>query len=720
MFYRTILSLVLLLAPLSAIAQAVTVSDGEASAPTTDLAINALRTVLEDPVARAALIAQLDAAEDATADAPETEATVAERLASTASELVEDTTRNAEQLGASLTDLSGLSEALTLEGVPQDILLSLILTIAATLATYAILRRATDWLVTRRCVTAALSVAEKLRWIAAAAALRVLSVLCAAGVGYILAAYLLAPVGAVTTPQSLYLVSFLVFGLYRAALATVFSPDEDQRPGLSRLAPRAQAVLYETLRMLGGLVTLSALFIIPLVEDWVGRAAGASIRTTLATVTLLWALFSIYEGVRVLRLSRGHRLLVQGQTQTGRALAHVVARAWSVVWPLLAAVYVIVAWSVAVLRPDQFRETVLGGSLYTLAAIGLVMLAARFVETAADRHSALFQKITDAFPHAGRRISGIVTAFAWAAAMLFLLSSGVLLAHGWQFFDAAAWLDRADVQQALWGGASALLILFGAAAVWVTVAGWVDFELNARLTGDNASARKRTLLALFRNAFTVALVIMTGMIVLSQIGVNIGPLLAGAGVLGLAIGFGSQKLVQDVITGAFIQIENAVNEGDVVTLAGITGAVERISIRSVQLRGLDGTAHVIPFSSVDVVSNLTRDFAFHLAEIGVAYKEDVDDVKAAMHEAFDRLKEKAGPIILEPLEMHGVTALGDSAVTVQARIKTVPGEQWQIGRDYTELVKRVMEERGLEIPYPHRQLVFPPEMPQAAQRLAAE
>ena len=139
--------------------------------------------------------------------------------------------------------------------------------------------------------------------------------------------------------------------------------------------------------------------------------------------------------------------------------------------------------------------------------------------------------------------------------------------------------------------------------IWIGLASWIEHRLNP-LSADNApTAREKTLLTIFRNASAIVLIIMTVMIVLSEIGINIGPLLAGAGVLGLAIGFGAQKLVQDVITGVFIQMENAISVGDIVTAGSLTGTAEKLTIRSLSLRDLSGTYHIIPFSSVDTVSN---------------------------------------------------------------------------------------------------------------------
>ena len=223
-----------------------------------------------------------------------------------------------------------------------------------------------------------------------------------------------------------------------------------------------------------------------------------------------------------------------------------------------------------------------------------------------------------------------------------------------------------------------------------------------------ATAREATLLTLLRNAVTIALVVITTMVTLSELGLDIAPLLASAGVLGLAIGFGSQKLVQDIITGIFIQFEAAMNVGDVVTVGGTTGVVEKLTIRSVSLRDLNGVFHIIPFSSVDMVSNYMKDFSFHVADIGIAYREDTTEAKELMFKAFDDLREmpEFSRVIIGPLDWHGVAALGDSAVTLRARIRTRPGHQWAVGRAYNEAVKRRFDAAGVEIPFPHMTVWF--------------
>jgi len=179
-------------------------------------------------------------------------------------------------------------------------------------------------------------------------------------------------------------------------------------------------------------------------------------------------------------------------------------------------------------------------------------------------------------------------------------------------------------------------------------------------------------------------------------------------VLGLAIGFGSQKLVQDIITGIFIQFESAINVGDVITVSGTTGTVERLTIRSVSLRDLHGAYHIIPFSSVDMVTNFMRDFAYFVCDMGVAYRENTDEVRDAMMDAFDELAgdDAVASKLLGRMEWMGVTTFGDNAVTVRTRLKTRPGAQWATGRAYNAIVKRIFDERGIEMPFPHRTIYF--------------
>jgi small conductance mechanosensitive channel len=246
--------------------------------------------------------------------------------------------------------------------------------------------------------------------------------------------------------------------------------------------------------------------------------------------------------------------------------------------------------------------------------------------------------------------------------------------------------------------------------VWEVITTLVEDALNRASPDIDAVAmqRRKTLLPLARNAIRLTLIVLVALIVFSELGMNIAPLLAGAGVIGLAIGFGAQTLVQDVITGVFILLEDSVAVGDFVEVAGYAGTVESMSIRSIRLRDLEGNVHTVPFSQVSTVHNMTDKYAYALLDVGVAYRENVDDVTAVLKELGDALQadETWGRDILDGIEIFGLNALSDSAVEIRVRLKTVAGRQWAVRREFLRRIKAAFDERDIEIPFPHRTLYF--------------
>ena len=192
------------------------------------------------------------------------------------------------------------------------------------------------------------------------------------------------------------------------------------------------------------------------------------------------------------------------------------------------------------------------------------------------------------------------------------------------------------------------------------------------------------------------------MLVLGELGVSLAPILGAAGVVGLAIGFGAQSLVKDYFTGFFILFEDQIRTGDVVTIAKISGAVEDITLRHVRLRDYDGNVHFIPNSLITTVTNMSRGFAHAVMDVGVAYRENVDEVMAEMHEVGRAMR--ADPafrkLIVDDLEMAGVERLDQSAVVIRCRIKVAPLQQRTVRREYLRRVKSAFDAHGIEIPYP--------------------
>jgi small conductance mechanosensitive channel len=226
------------------------------------------------------------------------------------------------------------------------------------------------------------------------------------------------------------------------------------------------------------------------------------------------------------------------------------------------------------------------------------------------------------------------------------------------------------------------------------------------------STRKRitTLTGLVLTLSIVLLWAIVGITVLGQLGLDIAPVLAGAGIVGLAIGFGAQNLVRDVITGFFIVLENQIRVGDVAIVNGTGGLVEAVSFRTIVLRDLAGVVHTIPNGAITTVANMTKGWSAYVLDVRVAYREDTDRVVDVMREAAEALRKDPafGSMILEPIEVFGIDDFGDSAIVIKARLKTVPMQQWTVGREYRRRLKKAFDACGIEIPVPHRSVFIGP------------
>jgi small conductance mechanosensitive channel len=214
--------------------------------------------------------------------------------------------------------------------------------------------------------------------------------------------------------------------------------------------------------------------------------------------------------------------------------------------------------------------------------------------------------------------------------------------------------------------------------------------------------RTRTLVHLLRSVGRVVIAVVTLFMVLGALGLQLGPLLAGAGVVGLAVSFGAQSLVKDVISGLFILLENQFGVGDVVRLEGVSGAVERMTLRVVVLRDVHGVVHVIPNGEIKKVSNLTRSWARVVLDVAVSYKEDPDRVMQVMRDEGQKLFEdpRWRPVILEPAEVPGIESFGESGVSIRIWIKTLPLKQWEVARELRRRLKYRFDAESIEIPFP--------------------
>jgi small conductance mechanosensitive channel len=264
----------------------------------------------------------------------------------------------------------------------------------------------------------------------------------------------------------------------------------------------------------------------------------------------------------------------------------------------------------------------------------------------------------------------------------------------------SAWLP------ALRAGFNVLLTLALAWAALVVVnRGVRRFRLymEARQPGREEAKRIGTLCRAFRYLGSVVISVVAAMLVMNELGISIAPILATAGVAGIAIGFGAQTLVRDYFAGLFLLVEDQIRQGDVVQIAGCCGLVEEVTLRYVRLRDFDGHVHFVPNGEIKIVTNRTRDYAQSVIEVGVAYREDADEALAVMREVGREMR--ADPAwsarILDDVELIGVERWADSAVVLRCRMKVVAIEQWNVRREFLRRLKIAYDARGIEIPFPH-------------------
>ena len=213
-----------------------------------------------------------------------------------------------------------------------------------------------------------------------------------------------------------------------------------------------------------------------------------------------------------------------------------------------------------------------------------------------------------------------------------------------------------------------------------------------------------TLSSLFRYLIGAVILGVAVIMILDELGIEIGPILAAAGIVGVAVGFGAQYLVQDIISGFFILIENQVRVGDVIEASGKSGQVEKVNLKMIVLRDFSGNVHYIRNGTIDVITNMTKDYSRYVFDIGVAYREDVDQVMEIVRQVDEDLRndDEYKNYIMEPMEILGLDKFDDSAIIIKARIKTVPIKQWAVAREFNRRLKIAFDKNDIEIPFPHR------------------
>lgn len=524
-------------------------------------------------------------------------------------------------------------------------------------------------------------------------------VLLAWTAGYLITLTAFGQFGTIGLRQSLYLNAFVLVELFRVVLRIVLSPATGELR-LINISDRAAKLINNRMAWIAAILGYGQLFVAPILNQSVSPAAGQAAAAILALIALVIAV------TLTIRNRRAVRTWLLGETTDTRSpsrFALFLAQNWY--WAVL--VYFAFIFFVVVTEPAENLLPILGATGQVIIALIIGLGITGWISKVNRRGIRLPEGVNGKLPLLETRLNAFVPRLLTAVRILVLLAILALTLHVIGLFSLTAWLNSQFGARATAAIVAVFAILVVNFAIWLSLDSWVDYRLNPNF-GSIPTSRERTLLTLLRNAVTIAIVVITLMFVLSEIGINIAPLIASAGVFGLAIGFGAQKLVQDIITGVFIQLENAINVGDVVTAGGVTGTAERLTIRSLSIRDLDGTFHIIPFSSVDAVSNFMKGFSYSVCSLGVGYRENYDEVRGAMFEAFEMLRKDPdhGTGIIGDMVWDGITQFADNAIIVRSRIKTVAGQQWAIGRAYNTCLKKVFDERDIDMPVPQRTILF--------------
>lgn len=307
------------------------------------------------------------------------------------------------------------------------------------------------------------------------------------------------------------------------------------------------------------------------------------------------------------------------------------------------------------------------------------------------------QAIANATVKAVQRVTFVLSMLVVAFPALDL--AGVELTVGLSPEDVTRWLTRS-------GARLLLLFLLALAANRFAASVIRRAELEIAEGGDARADERRkraqTVGATAQRFFSILIWTAASLMALRELDVDITPVLTGAGIIGLAVGFGAQTLVKDIISGLFLIAEDQVRIGDVATVNGIGGAVEEINLRTIVLRDLEGVVHTIANGEIRTLANRTKDFSYYIIDVGVSYDDDTDRIVDAVRDAARELMQDPGyaASILEPLDVLGVDAFKESEVTLRVRIKTLPLKQWEVGRELRRRIKKTFDARGIRIPFP--------------------
>ncbi len=503
--------------------------------------------------------------------------------------------------------------------------------------------------------------------------------------------------------QSLFLNAFALIEFFKALLRLLFCP---RVPDLRPFSLSDEHAKYWALRLsiLSGLIGYGLLVAVPIISNQVNVQIGALANVLIMICITIWALYLIFHNKKAITDGLLHL------ADRSLSFFSLFIRAFALIWHWLASAYFIVLCFFSLFDPGNSLKFMMGATFRSLAIMGIAAFVSGLLSRWISKTVTLSPQVQRNYPELQKRVNGWISASLKVARILTVCVSIMLLLNAWGLFDFWNWLHNGAGEKTVDILIRIALILFFSAVGWTLLASLIENRLVSDIHGRPLpSARARTLLTLFRNALAVIISTITIMIVLSEIGVNIAPLLAGAGALGLAISFGSQTLVKDIITGIFIQFENGMNTGDLVTIGPLTGTVERMSIRSVGVRQDTGAYHIIPWSSITTFANFVRGIGSVVANYDVDRHEDADKAKQALRSAVEELMEMEdirGLVIGEP-SFAGIVGLTNTAFTLRVSFTTQPLKQWTVRFALDSMVKKHFDLAEVRTPVQTYQVLSP-------------
>ncbi|KTT48795.1 mechanosensitive ion channel protein MscS [Pseudomonas oryzihabitans] len=432
-----------------------------------------------------------------------------------------------------------------------------------------------------------------------------------------------------------------------------------------------------------------------------GREAIVKLVSLLAHLLVVGLIFQVRRPVAA---------LIAGRQDGSGLLAGL--RAWlGQVWAVFAAVFVMGGWTIWALDVENGLPRLMSFIAATTGIVILGRLTAVFLLGLLGRLFHPEPREDGSTP--GMHLQRYYPLVRWLVGVIVTLVTVLALFQSWGW-NALDWFEDGSIGRSL---LSAFLTILIAAIIAVAIWEGANVVVNRRLNrwserGDTVrAARLRTLLPMLRTGLFILVALIVGLTALSELGVNTTPLLASASIIGVALGFGSQKLVQDFITGIFLLLENAMQVGDWVTVAGVSGTVEYLSIRTVRLRAGDGSLHIVPFSSVSAVNNINRGLGNAAMRISVGYGEDIDRVIAELKDIGAELRadDAFKDLILADLEIWGVDAVDGAMVTLAGQMRCIDKGRWGVQRELNRRILERFRERGIEIANPRASLLLPSE-----------